>query len=208
MVLGGPAMLVAEVNGRGYLSSGGPRGNRSKHPRVAPHNTYRCSGDQDVRPGSGRWVTIACFSEEEWQALVEVMGSPEWAADPRFCTNTARIANEDALDACIESWTRERDPYDVMFALQAAVVPAGVVQTARDKLEHDPQLRARGFYPKVEHPEIGLHAMEGMPVTALRTPWQLRTAAPLFGGDVQAVYGDLVGLSDERLGDLIAGAAV
>jgi benzylsuccinate CoA-transferase BbsF subunit len=153
-------------------------------------------------------VTIACFTEDEWAALVEVMGSPAWASEPRFATNTARVANQDALDACIEEWTRERDPYDVMFALQAAGVPAGVVQTARDKQVSDPQLRARNFYRSVEHPEIGMHAMEGMPVTASRTPWRLRKASPLFGGDVQDVYGGLLGLSDERLGDLIAGAAV
>jgi crotonobetainyl-CoA:carnitine CoA-transferase CaiB-like acyl-CoA transferase len=208
MVLAGPAILDAAVNGRGYLASGGPPGNRARHPRVAPHNTYRCRGDEPGRPDSGRWATIACFTEDEWQALVGAMGTPEWARDACFATNAARILNEDALDARIEEWTRGQDPYDVMFALQAAGVPSGVVQSARDKQTHDPQLRSRNFYAEVEHPELGRHAFEGMPVSASRTPWRLRTAAPLFGEHVHDVYGDLLGLSAERVAELIATAAI
>jgi crotonobetainyl-CoA:carnitine CoA-transferase CaiB-like acyl-CoA transferase len=233
MVLAGPALLDAAVNGRGYLASGGPAGNRSRHPRVAPHNTYRCRGDRGQGTGDraeveaeassplsasgrgaggvgsdGRWVTIACFTEEEWSGLVEVMGSPDWTRDPRFATNAARTANEDALDALIEQWTREQDPYDVMFALQSAGVPAGVVQSARDKQQHDPQLRARNFYPRIDHPELGRHAFEGMPVTASRTPWRLRTAAPLLGEHIRDVYCDLLGHTAEQLGELIAGAVL
>jgi crotonobetainyl-CoA:carnitine CoA-transferase CaiB-like acyl-CoA transferase len=206
MVLAGPAMLDYTVNGRGYRKAGGRIGNRSRYPRVAPHNAYRCAGDDPN--GQGRWVTIACFTEDEWAALVRTMGSPAWAADERFATNAARIRHEDELDAHIASWTCTRDPYDVMFALQAAGVPAGVVQHAGDKQERDPQLRARGFYPEADHPEIGRHAFEGMPVTASRTPWRLRTAAPLLGEHTEAVYRDLLGLSAERLFELRLTAAV
>ncbi len=212
MVLAGPAMLDYTVNGRGYADAGGRVGNRSRHPRVAPHNTYKCRGEDpgDVTPGGGhnRWVTIACFSDDEWEALVGAMGCPAWAADERFCTNTGRTAHEDALDAHITAWTAEQDPYDVMYALQSAGVPAGVVQHGGDKQERDPQLRARGFYPEFDHPELGRHAFEGMPVAASRTPWRLRAPAPLLGEHISDVYGDLLGLSDERLGELFGAAAL
>jgi crotonobetainyl-CoA:carnitine CoA-transferase CaiB-like acyl-CoA transferase len=200
MVLAGPAMLDFTVNGRGYVEQG-RIGNHSRHPRVAPHNTYRCRGDQ-------RWVTIACFDEEEWRALAQAMGCPHWAEEERFRTNAARTAHEDALDALIEAWTAQRDAYDIMFDLQSAGVPAGVVQTAGDKQSRDPQLKARHFYPEIEHPLLGRHAFEGMPVTASRTPWSLRTAAPLLGEHIPDVYRDLLGLSDERIGDLFASAAL
>ena len=225
MVLAGPVVLDYTVNGRTYEQAGGRTGNRSRHPRVAPHNTYRCGGNReqgtrnrggsDAAQSSGtspqsdeRWVTIACFTEEEWEALVEAMGAPEWTRDPRFATNAGRTAHEDDLDACIEEWTREQDPYDVMYTLQAAGVPAGVVQHAGDKQERDPQLRARGFYPETEHAELGRHAFEGMPVTASRTPWQLRTASPRMSEHSEDVYCGLLGLSQHQLGELYATAAL
>ncbi len=136
------------------------------------------------------------------------MGAPAWAQEARFASNAARVAHEDELDAHIEAWTRERDAYDVMMALQAAGVPAGVVQGAADKQERDPQLRARGFYQQADHPVLGRHAFEGMPVTASRTPWRLRHAAPLLGEHTEAVYCELLGLSRERLAELRAGAAI
>ncbi|MFN8558728.1 MAG: CoA transferase [Dehalococcoidia bacterium] len=105
-------------------------------------------------------------------------------------------------------WTHTRDPYDVMMALQAAGVPAGVVQHAGDKQERDPQLRARDFYPTIDHPELGRHAFEGMPVTASRTPWRLRMASPQMGADRETVCADLLGLPLERVAELIADAAL
>lgn len=222
MVLAGPAMLDQAVNGRGYLDAGGPPGNRSRYPAVAPHNSYRCRGNGQRPAGNGesgqaafhhpqfdeRWVTIACFTEEEWQALVGAMGAPDWATDSRFSSNAARVVNQDALDAKIEAWTADQDPYEVMFTLQEAGVPAGVVQNAGDKQRRDPQLHARAFYPKIAHPELGVHAFEGMPVTASRTPATLRTPGPLLGEHAQAVYQELLGLSDEQFGELLIGAAL
>lgn len=208
MVLAGPAILDTTVNGRTYEQAGGRHGNHSRHPRVAPHNTYRCRRDEPDPLNLGRWVTIACFTETEWQSLIRVMGTPAWTADARFATNIARTANEDALDHLIGDWTQGQDPYDIMFALQAAGVPCGVVQQASDKQERDPQLRARGFYAAVGHPELGEHAMEGMPASLARTPWQLRTASPLLGEHSDVVYGDLLGYEGERLADILTGAAL
>jgi crotonobetainyl-CoA:carnitine CoA-transferase CaiB-like acyl-CoA transferase len=201
MVLAGAQMLDYAVNGRGYLAYGGPPGNRSRDPRVAPHNTYRCRGED-------RWVTIVCESEEHWQALCRVVGDPIWTRDERFRSNLSRVEHQDALDAHIEAWTHELDPYDVMYLLQSAGVPAGVVQNARDKQERDPQLRARGFYQRADHPELGCHTFEGIPVRFSRSEWEIRRGAPVLGEHTAAVYGDLLGRSDDDLAALAEEAAI
>jgi crotonobetainyl-CoA:carnitine CoA-transferase CaiB-like acyl-CoA transferase len=208
MALTGPAVLDFAVNGRGYLASGGAPGNRSRMPEIAPHNSYRCRGDDPDAPGLGRWVTIVCETEDHWSALIRAMEAPDLACDPRFATNAARFAHQDALDACIEAWTRTMDPYDVMYLLQAAGIPAGVVQNARDKQERDPQLAARGFYQEGDHPNLGRHAFEGLPVQFSRSTWAIRHGAPLFGEHGAAVYGDLLGRTPTELGTLAAEAAI
>ena len=54
MVLTGPAVLDYTANGRPYRRPGNPTGNRSSNPRVAPHNAYRCAGDDEIVAGEPR----------------------------------------------------------------------------------------------------------------------------------------------------------
>jgi crotonobetainyl-CoA:carnitine CoA-transferase CaiB-like acyl-CoA transferase len=201
MVLAGTQMLDYAVNRRGYLATGGPPGNRSREPQIAPHNSYRCRGDD-------RWVTIVCETEEHWSALCRVMESPAWTEDERFRTNAGRFVHQDDLDAHIESWTRALDPYDVMYLLQSAGIPSGVVQNQRDKSERDPQLEARGFYRRADHPTLGVHAYEGLPYQFSRSDWGVRRGAPLLGEHTPDVYHDLLGRSDEELATLAEEAAI
>ena len=201
IVLAGAEILDYAVNGRGYLDSGGPPGNRSRAPQIAPHNTYRCRGDD-------RWVTIVCETEEQWAALCRVMGDPDWQRDERFRTNLSRYEHQDALDAQIEAWTSEKDAYDVMYALQSAGVPSGVVQNQRDKYERDAQLQARGFYQRADHPALGEHAFEGLPVQFSRSEWSIRRGGPLLGEHTTEVYRDLLGRSEAEIATLAEEAAI
>src|SRR5690606_16918048 len=88
----------------------------NRHRTFAPHGIYPAAGDD-------RWVAIAAESDEQWRALVEAAGRPEWAADARFTDNAARKANEDALDAAIAAWTASED----RDALADRLARAGVI---------------------------------------------------------------------------------
>ena len=145
MSLLGTYMLDYQVNGRTTRRPGFPPGNRSVWPAVAPHNTYRCSGKDRV--GQDWWVFIACETQAQFESLCRLMGQPELCADPRFATNEARVANQDALDAIVGRWMRPRRRYDVMQRCQEAGIIAAVVQSAEDRVEHDPQLKHRDMHP-------------------------------------------------------------
>ena len=81
----GTSYLDYFVNGRGQEPSG------NGHPQFAPHGVYPCRGED-------RWCAIAVTSDEEWQALVEAMGSPAWGTDPDFASAEGRLRNCDRLD--------------------------------------------------------------------------------------------------------------
>ncbi len=197
MVLTGPAVLDFTVNGRSWRREGMPPGNRAWEPRVAPHNTYRCAGED-------RWVAVAVRNDAEWAALRAAMGEPAWAAEERFATNAGRLANEDALDAGIEAWTREREAYEVMAVLQAAGVPAGVCQAAGDRVERDPQLAARGWWATLPHAELGEAEIDGVAPRLSRTPGTNRTASPLLGEHTREVMLGTLGMSAEEYEELEA----
>ncbi len=135
------------------------------------------------------------------------MGSPEWAADPKFATLESRKANELELEARINEWTADKDAYDLMERLQARGVPAGVVQSARELLDVDRHIKERGYYVYLDHPETGRAAYDGPPFKLSKTPGELRSPAPLLGQHTEYVCKEILGLSDEEIAELmIAGA--
>ena len=176
MMMCGVQMLDRQINGR----SSDRVGNRSRYPEVAPHNTYRCAGDD-------RWIAIAAETDAQWRALCRVLDAPDVVTDARFATNAARVANQDALDGAIEARTRSREPHELMYALQARGVPAGVAQTTQDKMERDEQLAARGFYPVAPSAELGPRRYEGLPFQLRRLGWSVRQGAPALGEHTENV---------------------
>ncbi len=202
MTLLGPYFLDFEVNGRRTRRPGFPPGNRRLFPPTAPHNTYRCLGKDRV--GQDQWVFIACETQAQFDALCSLMGKLELATDPRFVTNAARVQNQDALDEIIGVWTLPRSRYEIMESCQKAGIVAGVVQNGEDRVENDPQLRHRGVFPVLDHPEMGERKYDGYPVKLSRTPARLRRGGPLWKENNNYVFGELLGLSKEEIDKLAA----
>jgi crotonobetainyl-CoA:carnitine CoA-transferase CaiB-like acyl-CoA transferase len=186
----GRAILDYTINVRVQGRSG------NRVPQAAPHGAYRCQGED-------RWCAIAVMGEEEWGAFCQATAHPEWRDDSRFATVAARKQHEDVLDALVEDWTSTRSAEEVMCTLQAAGVPAGVVQNARDLLESDAHLRERGHYAYLEHPEAGVRAYDGPPFRLSKTPRRLLTSAPCLGQHTEYVCKDILGLSDDEIAALV-----
>jgi benzylsuccinate CoA-transferase BbsF subunit len=171
-----------------------PIGNR--HPHHAPHNVYRCAGDD-------RWVAIACETDEQFQALCDAIGRPDLPVDDRFATAAARKANERDLDPVIESWTSLRGHHEAMHLLQRAGVPAGAALTIPE-LMADPQLRSRGTWHSHTHPDAGTWEVEAPPWLLPRTPGHIRMPAPGFAQHNDYVFRHLLEMSDGEVARLYA----
>jgi benzylsuccinate CoA-transferase BbsF subunit len=91
-----------------------------------------------------------------------------------------------------------------MSTLQAAGVPAGVVQNARDILEGDPHIKERGYYVYLDHPEAGHNAYDGPGFRLTKTPAQYRTAAACLGEHNFQVATEILGLTPDEIADLMA----
>ena len=187
MFLAGVPLLDWSANNRVWRRYG----NRSPYKPAAPHGAYRCQGND-------RWIAIACFTEAEWQALTEVADKPGWRSDPRFATLASRLASQDALDALVGEWTAGQERYGLMHRLQGAGVPAGVCQTAEDRCDDDPQLRAQNWLTEVTGTKMGTWPVIETPVKASATPpfavGELDRAAPFYGEDNEYVYGEMLGM--------------
>jgi crotonobetainyl-CoA:carnitine CoA-transferase CaiB-like acyl-CoA transferase len=169
------------------LNGRSPTRHGNRHSSAAPHNVYRCAGDD-------AWVAIACYSEAQWEALCRVLGRPDLLSNPRFSDILARYRHQDELTPAIEEWTRRRPPQEAMQQLQRAGVPAGALLSAKN-LQFDPHLRARAYWVPADHDEIGLRPVPGQAFKFSRTPGMLRWPTPLLGEYNERVLQEHLGLS-------------
>jgi benzylsuccinate CoA-transferase BbsF subunit len=161
---------------------------------MAFQGVYRCKGRD-------RWCAITIASDEEWQKFKKALGNPAWAEDKRFATITNRLKNKKALDELIEGWTKNRPAEEVMALLQKNGVAAGVVNSTAD-LAQDPQLKQRGFFIELDHPQMGKTGSDANPVRLSAAPPQYSHHAPLPGQDNSYVFGELLGLSKREMAEL------
>ena len=168
----------------------------NRHPRYAPQGCYPSVGDDS-------WLTLCIRSREEWQALSEVIGRPELAADPALATCEGRRSRHDELDSAISEWSRQYDHNEAAAILQRAGVPAGPV-LANWEMVSNPHFYARNFYVPIEHPEMGVFPYPGLPWLLSETPATIRAASPLYGEHNSLVFRDLLGRTEEELAPLYA----
>jgi crotonobetainyl-CoA:carnitine CoA-transferase CaiB-like acyl-CoA transferase len=151
------------------------RAPRSAHPSVTP--------SQLLRTADG-WVFIMAQLPKFWAVLVERIGRPELAADPRFATPAQRLANRDEL-------TRELDailmaqPTAHWVALLAGAVPVAPVLDLAEALDN-PFLAETAMIDTVAHADRAALRVLANPIKldGQRLPAR---AAPLLGADGDAV---------------------
>jgi benzylsuccinate CoA-transferase BbsF subunit len=169
-------------------------GNRSR--RDAPHNVFRCAGDD-------AWCAIAVESDAEWLALAATIGRQDLAARPDLRSAAGRLAAMAELEAAVGAWTASRGATEAARTLQTAGVPAARVASARDLVEEDEQLAARGYWQRLDHPELGRSVFTSPPFRIDGERLELERP-PLFGEHTEEVLTGLLGLSPARVADLAA----
>lgn len=195
LYLTGTAILDFDANGRTWQRYG----NASPYKRAAPHGAYRTLGDD-------RWIAIACFTQPEWEQLLDVLGGPGWGSDPRFATLDLRLSHHVELDSLLNQATAKRPPFELMDRLQRAGVAAGVCQTAEDRYETDPQLKHLEWMTELTQSEIGTWPVKEFPVKFSSTPAYMGGIVgrhgPSYGEDNGYVLRELLGLSDREIEEL------
>jgi len=192
--LNAAAEQVVEYGATGTLMT--RMGNRG--PTAAPQNLYACAGDEE-------WLALAIATDDQWGALRDLLGDPEWARDPSLAHADGRRAAHDDLDAHLGAWCATRDAAALAVELCARGVPAAHVTDARDAAG-SPQLAFRGFTEVEDHPVTGTHPIPGVPFRFASRgdqPWMPRPS-PTLGQHNDEILGGELGLSGDELAALRA----
>ena len=162
------------------------------HRELSPHGVFAARADDE-------WIAIAVETGEDWVALCEIIGRPDWAAD--LADVDLRRRREIEIDAAITAWTSGRSASESFDILRRAGVPAFPVMNF-EMLAADPHLHHRGVFTDVDHPEIGA-------TRVMRAPWifsdldcPITRHGPLMGQDTADVLHRVLGLSADEIADL------
>jgi crotonobetainyl-CoA:carnitine CoA-transferase CaiB-like acyl-CoA transferase len=187
--------VVPEYDKSGYIRER----SGSYLPGIAPSNVYKCK-DGDYLIGANQ--------DAIWARLAEAMGQPELASDPRYVDHVSRGKNQIELDARIQDWTKTLTVAELESLMIKHSIPAGKIYRAPEMLA-DPHFAARDAIISVDTPRWGKVKMQNAFPKLSDTPSSVRSPAPTeIGEDNDAVYRDLLGLSDDELDALKSSGAI
>ena len=161
-----------------YLISGeeAPRlGNG--HPNIVPYQAFH------TKDG---YVVVSCGNDRLYQALCQLLGREDLAADPSFATNPQRVRNRQELVPALQEEFLRRTTEEWLPELRAAGIPCGPINTVSQSF-NDQHIQARGFVWECEHPTAGRIKLSGSPIHLSETPTRLYKAPPLLGEDDEKV---------------------
>ena len=178
-----------------YLTTGvAPRRLGNAHPNIVPY--------QDFPTADGDFI-LTVGNDGQFRRFCEVAGHPEWADDPRFASNSARVAHRGELIPLIRQATVFRTTAEWVAALEEAGVPCGPINDLAQVFA-DPQVLARGMRVDLAHPLAGSAPGVASPLRLSATPVEYRNAPPLLGEHTETILAERLGLDGETIAGLRA----
>lgn len=180
-----------------FATQKSPTPTGSAHILTAPYQAFEASDG---------WINIGGANQANWERICDVLGQPQWRVDPRFATNSDRMAHLDELVALMNGVLRTRTRETWQVAFDAAGVPAGPVHTIGEALSH-PQTLARGMVLELNHPQAGPTRAVGCPIHFSASPQRSSTPAPLLGQHTREVLREF-DITDADIDALLAEGVV
>lgn len=116
----------------------------ASHASIAPYGPYEA--------GDGAQVFIGVQNEREWATFcTNILKAPEFAKDPRFATNSRRVANNDSLTVLIEDALSNMTADEAVNRLDKHGIANARMRTVHEFADH-PQLQARNRWRQVDSP--------------------------------------------------------
>ncbi|NYT61697.1 CoA transferase [Alcaligenaceae bacterium] len=121
------------------------------HPTIAPYGQYPI--------GDGSVMIFGLQNEREWKRFCQgVLLRPELIDDPRFNSNTQRVANRDVLDELIIDYFKGLNKAQVATLLDDSDIANSPLNGMDDVWDH-PQFQARDRWRQVQTPAGAIAAL-------------------------------------------------
>jgi crotonobetainyl-CoA:carnitine CoA-transferase CaiB-like acyl-CoA transferase len=190
LTLAGPELLDSTVNDRPLRRPGSPNSNRVSYPVMAPHGVFPAAGEDS-------WVAIACRDDADWERLAAVIDE-EWAQAEKFKFLEGRLAAVDDLEERMAAWTSRYSRREVQDMVRGGGVPAALVASPEDRIEHDRTTRDWGLWPTVVYGDGRTVRVDGLPLHLSETDWVIARGGPALGQHNDYVFGEVLGIDQDE----------
>ena len=153
------------------------------------------------------YVILYPREDSQWKALVEIMGRPELAQDPRFGTRPARIQNGQEVNLELSQWVAGLNKEDIYYQVAPSGCPTAFFSTPRDA-HNSPQFEAREFFEDVTHPMAGTLRHPGRPYRFAGSEPAKTKPALLLGQHNREMFCGQLGLEPSELSRLGRGGII
>ena len=161
------------------------------HPTGIPMGTF---------PSADGHVNLAAPDGAKWRSLCRLIGAPELLDEPDYATGALRSRHRDRLNEIIAGYTAKEPTDHWIEVLNDAGIPCGPVLTI-DQTFADPQVQHLQMTAAVDHPTRGSIDIIRNNVNLSRTPFRMRSSAPVKGAHTTEILAEL-GLAGDEIDDL------
>ncbi len=151
------------------------------------------------------YLCMMAYTEAQWRKFWAMVGKPEVADDPRFCSIAARSHNVVALYELAGACLADKTTDEWLALLRKLEIPSARVSSLDDVMA-DPQLAATGFFKRATHPSEGEIAFTDLPVRFGEQPASPARLQPRLGEHSIVVLRE-AGLGESEIKALLAAGA-
>jgi itaconate CoA-transferase len=169
----------------------------AQHATIAPYGPFTTAENQTV--------LLAIQNEREWRALCQItLDDPTLAQDPRFATNSARVAHRDEVNRVIAARFATLDTGTVLTLLDKAGVANARLNSVAQFLDH-PVLAGRDRWRTVATPGGDIQAL--LPPATLANLDPTMNPVPALGEHTEDILRGL-GRTDTAIAALRANGVI
>jgi crotonobetainyl-CoA:carnitine CoA-transferase CaiB-like acyl-CoA transferase len=140
----------------------------------------------------GRLISFTGSTQGMVERLFEAMGRPDLIGDPRFATNSDRLANRDVLSELLTEWFSAHRASEVEELFERHEVAATPILSIAEVFEED-HYWERGALVEVPDQELGTARIQGVSPKLSRTPGEIRWLGHGIDEDRDAILDDWLG---------------
>ena len=182
-------VAVMSYHATGYMGTGvEPHRLGSGHPSLVPYQSF---------PGSDGFFILGCANQGLWERFCQAIDRTDLMEDPRFKTNTDRVAHRSECVELLSEIFRTKPVAAWVEKIEAAGVPCGPINRVSDVV-NDPQVLARNMVLSMPHPNVPDLRVPNSPLKLTETPPSVRRPPPLLGQHNEEILAEL-GYTPEQM---------
>ena len=185
-------VAAMSYHGTGYLGTGvEPQRMGSGHPSLVPYQSF---------PASDGYFILGCANQGLWERMCQAIGRPDLPNDPRFITNTDRVAHRSECVQLLSDIFQTETVSHWVSKIELAGIPCGPINRVSDVV-NDAQVLSRNMVVDIPHPNIPDLKVPNSPLKLTETPPSVRRPPPLLGQHNEEILSEL-GYADESISKL------